>query len=107
MLWAHGADPLTPGEVNERLGGTLAYTTVMTVLSRLWQKGLVDRVRQGRAYAYRTTLSESDLVSRRMTETLATAEDRESVLARFVGSLSTKEVGRLRELLRDIEGDPA
>src|SRR5260370_25177385 len=31
--------PLSPGEVRERVGGGLAYTTVVTILSRLHAKG--------------------------------------------------------------------
>ena len=30
----------------------LAYTTVMTVLTRLWEKGFLFRQRQGKAYVY-------------------------------------------------------
>ncbi|MDR3035661.1 MAG: BlaI/MecI/CopY family transcriptional regulator, partial [Kitasatospora sp.] len=37
----------TPGEVRERLGGRLAYTTVVTILSRLHAKGVLSRVRSG------------------------------------------------------------
>lgn len=99
VLWAQNGKTLTPGDVNELLEGSLAYTTVMTVLTRLWQKGLVERVRQGRAYAYRPTLSESDLVSRRMNAVLAGATDRASVLSHFVGSLSKRDVRELRRLL--------
>lgn len=36
-----------------RSGDELAYTTVMTVLSRLYDKGLVVRVKDGRRYLYR------------------------------------------------------
>ncbi len=41
----------TPGEVLQRLG-TMSYSTVVTVLSRLFDKGLLARSKQGRAYAY-------------------------------------------------------
>ncbi len=34
-------------------GQALAYTTVMTVLVRLYEKGLVAREREGRRYLYR------------------------------------------------------
>ena len=98
VLW-DAAEPLTPGEVNEVLGGQLAYTTVMTVLTRLWKKGLVGRVAQGRAYAYRAAFTESELATQKMTETLAAVRDRASVLAGFVGSLSKRDVGQLRRLL--------
>lgn len=41
-----------------------AYTTVMTVMVRLCDKGVLVRHRAGRKYIYRTTASESDLVNR-------------------------------------------
>lgn len=34
-----------------------AYTTVMTIMDRLEQKGIVERRKVGRAYLYRATLS--------------------------------------------------
>lgn len=37
----------------DRDGTKLAYTTVMTVLTRLHEKGLVARVKDGRRYLYR------------------------------------------------------
>lgn len=103
VLWSAGADELTPREVNARLGDELAYTTVMTVLSRLWKKGLVERQPRGRGFAYRPLLSESDLASRRLTDTLDEVSDRSSVLARFVGSLPAGDVDELRRLLDELD----
>jgi BlaI family penicillinase repressor len=34
-----------------------AYTTIMTIMDRLARKGVVDRVKTGRAYVYRPRLS--------------------------------------------------
>jgi predicted transcriptional regulator len=102
VLW--GADEaLTPGEVNEILDTDLAYTTVMTVLTRLWKKGLVERVAQGRGFAYVPVMSESELATQKMTETLAASGDRASVLAGFVGALSKRDVGQLRRLLGELD----
>jgi len=39
-------------EVQQRLPRAPAYTTVMTTLDRLFKKGFVSRVRQGRAFRY-------------------------------------------------------
>ena len=66
FLWSqdHAA---TPGEVLEGLGSGLAYTTVMTILTRLWSKQLVFRDRDGRAYAYRPALSEAEFAARTKT----------------------------------------
>ena len=55
---------LTPGQVRERLGGRLAYTTVVTILSRLHAKGVLSRVRTGRAYAYAPVADEPGLAVR-------------------------------------------
>ena len=99
-LWA--ADrPMSPAEVNQALGAVYAYTTVMTVLTRLWNKGLVTRQARGRAFAYQPVMSESELATRRMAEMLASAPDRAEVLTGFVGSLSKRDVRHLRRLLGD------
>lgn len=102
VLWG-SEHALTPGQVNERLGGRLAYTTVMTVLSRLWKKGLADRVPEGRAFAYRAVFSESEFATQKMTDALEAATDRASVLASFVGSLSKRDVSQLRRMLGQID----
>lgn len=31
---------------------TLAYTTVLTILSRLWKKGLLERTKEGKSFVY-------------------------------------------------------
>jgi len=41
-----------------------AYTTIMTVMGRLHEKGVLTRVRRGRQYIYRPTASEAELVDR-------------------------------------------
>ena len=97
-LWA--ADrPLTPADVNEEVGGDLAYTTVMTALTRLHEKGAVTRRKAGRAFAYTPLLDEPGIAAARMRELLESGDDREAVLARFVGSLSEQEEELLAELL--------
>lgn len=47
--------PLTVGEVQAQLGRDLAYTTVLTALTRLHDKGALRRSERGRAYAYELT----------------------------------------------------
>ncbi len=98
LLWA-AKRALTPGEVLEQLDSDLAYTTAMTILTRLWQKGLVDREQQGRAFAYRPVMSEAELAAQRMHATLDRTNDREAALSRFVGTLSKKEERALRRIL--------
>lgn len=103
-LWA-ADEPLTPADVQAGLGGELAYTTVMTALTRLHDKGTVGRARAGRAYAYTPILDQSGVTAARMRELLESGEDREAVLARFVGSLSSEEERLLGELLGELRPD--
>ena len=103
--------PLTPGEVLDRLSGTggepLAYTTVVTILSRLHDQGIADRFRTGRAYAYQAAADEAQLAGRRMQRLLDAEENRAGVLASFVDGLSARDEQVLRELVgSDIAEDP-
>ena len=93
---------LSPAEVRERIGGSLAYTTVVTILSRLHAKGVLDRHKAGRAYLYTPVADQPGLAARRMARVLDSEADREAVLARFVSSLSDSD----EELLRKMLGEP-
>ncbi|MEU9011788.1 BlaI/MecI/CopY family transcriptional regulator [Streptomyces sp. NPDC048479] len=101
-LWA-AEGPLTPAQVQSALGGSLARTTVTTILSRLYEKGTVTRIRSGRGYAYTPTEDAAGLTARRMHSELAKDDDRNAVLTRFVSQLSDDDEQLLRSLLD--EGD--
>jgi predicted transcriptional regulator len=92
--------PLSPGQVRDQLGTELAYTTVMTILSRLHDKGSVTRSRVGRAYLYTPAFEQAELAASQMRTVLDSGHDREAVLARFVGSLSADDERTLTALLR-------
>ncbi|MBT1002104.1 BlaI/MecI/CopY family transcriptional regulator [Paenarthrobacter sp. DKR-5] len=77
----------------------LAVTTVLTVLSRLEKKGLVERERGIRPHRYQAVTSRAEHTAELMHEVLGTATDREAVLARFIGSVSDGEAATLRKLL--------
>lgn len=63
QLWEHGAQ--TVGVVLEALnaegGRVLAYTTVMTILVRLHEKGFLTREKEGRHFRYAPAADESSL----------------------------------------------
>ncbi len=97
-LWA-AEKPMSSADVRGALEKELAYTTVMTILTRLWQKGLAEREQQGRRFVYRPLLSEAELVARRMHCDLMRSSDHERALAKFVQGLSGPEVKMLRKLM--------
>ena len=101
IVWDRG--DATVRDVHDALSRRrkVAYTTVMTVLTRLFEKGLVTRAQQGRAFAYRPAQSRSELAAQRMRDILADAGDRAGALTGFVGGLSRRDA----ELLRRIVGE--
>ncbi|WP_051818388.1 BlaI/MecI/CopY family transcriptional regulator [Streptomyces sp. NRRL S-1813] len=103
----HSPVPVTAAWVQERLGGDLAYTTVMTILSRLHAKQAVTRERSGRAYVWTPAADEAGLAALRMRRVLDGEPDRDAVLTSFVSALSAHDEQLLRTLLdRDAADGP-
>lgn len=102
QLW-QSAEPLTPADVQARLADDLAYTTVMTILTRLWKKGIVERSRSGRAYAYSPAATQAEFLAERMRGELRRTKDRPAVLSQFVDKLSKKDTAALRDLLSEMD----
>ncbi|MET7715622.1 BlaI/MecI/CopY family transcriptional regulator [Streptomyces sp. NPDC005407] len=97
--------PATAAWVQERLGGDLAYTTVMTILTRLHAKGAVARERAGRSFQWTPVADEAGLAALRMRRVLDAEADREAVLASFVTTLSPGDERLLRDLLAQAPGE--
>ena len=98
VLWESG--PATGRQVAERLAGRgLAYTTWLTVLSRLEGKGLLRRDRAGRAHTYAAVASREDHIAVLMRSALGQAADREAALQHFVRTVSPEEADALRRAL--------
>lgn len=97
-LWA-AAGPLTPAQVQAELPGELAYNTVHTVLTRLCDKGLVERCHAGRSTGYRPTMDAAELAAEQMRAALTRGADHGAVLQRFVTSLEPADEAALRALL--------
>lgn len=99
-LWSI-ADWSTPGEVLERLpmDRPLAYNTVVTILTRLCEKGSVERTKRGRAFAYRTTSSREVRAAERMARILDAAGGSPTALAAFVDGLTADQLDGLRRAL--------
>ena len=59
IVWQN--DRVSVREVRAQLARAVAYTTVMTTLDRLFKKGLLERVREGRAFVYRASHTRQDV----------------------------------------------
>ncbi len=56
VLWEHG--PSVVNEVKDKLADDLAYTTVLTILRTLEQKGYVKHEEEGRVHRYFAAVKE-------------------------------------------------
>lgn len=87
----------------------IAYTTVMTVLGRLVNKGLVERSRDGRAWRYRPVDSREALTATTMRRTLDDMHvtDRRTALLHFLDGATAEELSDLKEALAEVEARQA
>ena len=101
------AGPLTPARYGSGSPGPgrreLAYSTVVTTMSRLQAKGLLSRRRAGRGFCY-APVDEASLAAGRMSHALGSGSDRDAVLSRFVSGLSGRDAELLRRLLSGTPG---
>jgi predicted transcriptional regulator len=101
VLWDRD-DAMTPREVHDAITSPrrpLAYTTVMTILVRLWEKGMLEREPRGRAYAYRAVSGRDEWTAERMHTVLEQAADPGAALTHFVRAIDAREATQLRRAL--------
>lgn len=99
--------PMSVGDVLERINAVregpdqLAYTTVMTVLSRLHDKDILAREKMGRSYQYRPRYTEQELVRELGREEVQRMVDRFGgvALAQFATALRDAAPETFEELL--------
>ncbi len=106
LLWAAG-EPLGVRELAGLLPGPpRASTTLVTVLTRLMAKGLVERAGDGRRYTYRPAGDPDQLTARAIERLLAAAGDRRAVLAHLVnGAQDPALLAELAALIQDTQRD--
>lgn len=78
----------------------LAYTTVMTVMDKLFQKGLLRREQDGRAFRYEPVSSREAYTAALMNDAWATSDNPAAALVHFFGMMSPEQQDALRDALR-------
>ncbi len=99
--------PVTVREVLEDLQKerSIAYTTVMTVLDNLHQKGWVRREAEGRAYRYRAVSTRAAYSAALMNEAWSVSDNPAAALVAFFGMMSPEQRHALRDAVRMVQGD--
>lgn len=99
VLWDHD-DWMSTAQVRDTLRRPLAYTTVLTILSRLRDKERLERTRVGRGFQYRAIRSREEDAADRMSEILRQVADRPEALTHFVEELAPRDRDELERVLR-------
>lgn len=102
--------PVTVREVLEDLQKerSIAYTTVMTVLDNLHQKGWVRREAEGRAYRYEAVSTRAAYAAALMNEAWSASDNPAAALVAFFGMMSPEQRQALRDAVRMVQiDDPA
>lgn len=103
-LWDRDDQEVTVRDVLEsQAGRKSAYTTVMTVLDRLWRKGFLARRKVGRAYAYRVRRTRDQHVGDIVARVLAGSADRRTAFLGFARSVDQEDLEQLRKVIRQVE----
>ncbi|MER6111672.1 BlaI/MecI/CopY family transcriptional regulator [Streptomyces hirsutus] len=94
--------PVTVREVLEDLQKerSIAYTTVMTVLDNLHQKGWVRRQAEGRAYRYEAVSTRAAYAAALMNEAWAQSDNPAAALVAFFGMMSEEQRQALTDAVR-------
>ncbi len=98
--------PVTVREVLEDLQEerSIAYTTVMTVLDNLHQKGWVRREAEGRAYRYEAVSTRAAYAAALMNEAWSQSDNPAAALVAFFGMMSAEQREALSDAMRIVQG---
>lgn len=102
LLWSYD-EPVTSRRLWESFDADRrpARTTLLTVLSRLADKGLVERTPAAGGALFRTTRTDARDAARSMSQALDHVGDRGAALTHFAGQLDGADLDVLRRVLGD------
>ncbi|MFE3945968.1 BlaI/MecI/CopY family transcriptional regulator [Streptomyces sp. NPDC059118] len=97
--------PVTVREVLEDLQQerSIAYTTVMTVMDNLHQKGWVRREVDGRAYRYTAVSTRAAYAAALMNEAWSRSDNPAAALVAFFGMMSAEQREALQDAMRVVQ----
>ena len=103
LVWDQ--DEVSVRDACAQLGASVAYTTVMTTMDRLFKKGLLARRKVGRAFVYDATATRDELEGAVATELVQSLLQRQGgeplpILSSLVDAVSDRDRALLDELER-------
>jgi len=108
VLWKKGN--ATVSEVKKALKDKFAHTTIMTILDRLYKKGILNREKEGKGYRYYPLMSKEEfekMVAKKVVKEM-TKENPTVAIAAFEGiveNLSKDEIEKLKKMIEEKENE--
>src|ERR1700677_4114816 len=105
IIWVRGPSLVSEIEtiLNDRRSNPLAYKTVLTICTRLSDKGILMHEKEGRAFRYGPTMTEAEFVADQASKAADSMLNRfgDVALATFVNQVATdpEQLAALRSLL--------
>lgn len=97
-LFMETQEPMSVNNVMKRLGGGDAYTTIMTVLSRLYEKGVLKRAKEGRSFVY--SMKKAPLLKRLKSKLMGTKPS--EVFSYFLEErMDPKELEKIEGMIKE------
>lgn len=103
IMWG-AQQPLSVHDVTEalaQLGRHHAYTTILTVLTNLYDKDWVQREKHSRAYYYSARRSRIEATTDLLREILDDSSDASAALLHFARTASAREIDALQQGLAE------
>ena len=95
LLWA-SEESLSVRDMVNMLPGDYAYTTILTVVTHLYEKDWVSRDKLGRAYLYRPAQSRAEATSQVLRDIIDTSGDPEGVMLHLARTVTASESAAFR-----------
>ncbi|MCB9610657.1 MAG: BlaI/MecI/CopY family transcriptional regulator [Polyangiaceae bacterium] len=100
MVWGKRLSSFAVGDVLGILQKqrSIAYTTVMTTVTRLYEKGILERERDGKRYLYSPKLTREEFLQSTAREVLDAAVGGHQAMAMLAEKVSEASAGELDDL---------
>ncbi len=98
VIWTSPSPSLTVRDVGEHFPDH-AYTTILTVLSRLSAKGFLREAKLGRLNTFSATASREDYITGLILDALSNTEDRQAALAHFADAMAPSDRSFFRKII--------
>lgn len=112
IVWGNNWDEFAVSDVHELLAAQreIAYTTVMTTVSRLFDKEHLTRRKDGRRYLYQPTMTRTEFIETMTREVLGSLpsvgqDAAVALLVERVAEADESELDRLEALIKQRRGD--